>query len=265
MRKYLTTTGRFWGYVSIFIALAVSLAGNVTAAYLHDKHPSWVDLGFAGIPPLVAFLSVEVVNHNPWTGTDWGRYVRGVLLGVVTPASAIVSFIHLTTVVITGRTHDGSPEGVLNWITAVLTALLIDGLMIGGTAALLLPKAQKDAIALQAAPDWRGELEAARSALVAEFDGLKASLEVEMAAKVAAMRPAPVVRATLAKQPAKTPKQRFKPHEHPLWNDWMSARQAGSPWAPEDFVLAAKKKMDKVVTPAAAQTQMGRWAKVVAS
>lgn len=269
------TVGRFWGYIGILIALSVSLAGNVTAAYLHDKEPTWVDLGFAGIPPLVAFLSVEIVNHNPWEGTRWGGTVKWVLLAVVAPAAAIVSFIHLTTVVITGRVHDLTPEGVLNWVTAVLTALLIDGLMFGGTAALLLPPKPEPVLitgVIESVPDWRAEMAlqfAEREAtLQRTVDALREEIASAPKGPARKTRPkAPVVAGSLAPQVTLEEKdrKRWPPREHPLWKDWLAARGGEKAWDAEEMVLQTKQHMGREITLPAARMVLVRFEKELAT
>jgi hypothetical protein len=255
-----TTVGRFWGYVSVLVALSVSLAGNVTAAYLHRNplthelvDPTWVDIGFAGIPPLVAFFSIETVNHNVWDGiaTPWGPMVRKVILGLVTPASAIVSFIHLVTVVVTDRLGGTREEDALVWFTAVLTALLIDGMMFGGVAALLLPKGPASA----AAPE--------PSVAVVTMDADEPVLLADPEGRPALPARKRTVRATLAKQVPLEEKdrKRWPPRQHPLWEGWVSARTAGAPWSAEDMALKEKAHMDREMSVPAAQTRISRWEK----
>ena len=138
-----TTVGRFWGYVGVFLALGTSLAGNVASAKLHTpgEDPSMTEIAFAGLPPLVAFISIELVNHNLWARVPWGKWITRILLFVVAPGSALVSFVHLTLVGLhsLGVVVPTDLQQYLSIATAVLTALLIDGLILGGTAALLLP------------------------------------------------------------------------------------------------------------------------------
>ena len=270
-----TTVGRFWGYVSVLVALGVSLAGNVTAAYLHSPDPTWVDIGIAGLPPLAAFLLIELANHNPWDDAKWGPRVVSVLLWVVAPASAVVSFIHLVSVVMHNRNSDiGTWDGRLNWLTAVLTALLIDGLMFGGTAALLLPKSPAteptQAVAapageIEAFPDWRGEM--ARLLADAKPVPVKETpseyridrLVVDHEPPPAPRRPK--VKATLGPQKASTERKRYPPREHPVWPAFVESREKQRTFTPEDLVRAVKDEMDKEITPAAAQTMLGRWNK----
>ncbi len=254
-----TTIGRFWGYTSVFIALGVSLAGNVTAASLHGRDPDWVDLGFAGIPPLAAFLSIEIVNHNPWKDTTWGPRVRNVLLGLVAPASAVVSFIHLVSVVVADRETGANPEGVITWITAVLTALLIDGLMFGGTAALLLPaqgpaRATPPVAAIEAYPNWREEI--------------RLALATTAAPPVVVVEPPKPVKAVAPRTPkapvvAAPGRQRYAPREHPLWTAWLDAASQSAPWSPEQMVEQMKTVMGRNISTAAAATMIGRWTAVL--
>lgn len=277
-----TTVGRFWGYVAIFIALTVSLAGNVTAAYLHDKDPEWVDIGFAGIPPLVAFLSIEIVNHNPWEGTDWGPRVRWFALGVVGPAAAVVSFIHLVTVALHGRFHGLSPDGILVWTTAVLTALLIDGLMLIGTAALLLPKPKAP---VPAPVQWQQPETDLAAMNVSVQDTLRElarqsntpphllglddpdtqplNLKVPQTASLPLADPPKTLSARLGRSGRRRqtdgPRERYKPTEHPLWADWTAARARGNTWSPEVVVLQTKTRMSKEISLPAAARQIARW------
>jgi hypothetical protein len=282
-----TTVGRFWGYVSVLVALGVSLAGNVTAAYLHapalpqlpvpfvnaeavaQADPTWVDIGIAGLPPLAAFLLIELANHNPWADTKWGPRVVSVLLWVVAPASAVVSFIHLVSVVMHGKNADVTTwEGRLNWITAVLTALLIDGLMFGGTAALLLPKSpatkaqappSEPVGEIGAYPDWRDEM----ARLLADTKPMPAAdLTPERKEKVVKeIVKVAKVKATLAPQEASTEKKRYPAREHPVWPEYEECRKAGIEMNPNDLTILVKAKMGKEITIPAAQTMLGRWKK----
>jgi hypothetical protein len=254
-----TTVGRFWGYVSVLVALSVSLAGNVTAAFLKERptpslpfpyvdravqmaaDPTWVDIGIAGLPPLAAFLVIELANHNPWAGTKWGPTVLKVLLIVVAPASAVVSFIHLVSVVMHDKVADTTPEGLLNWSTAVLTALLIDGLMFGGTAALLLPKSPTT--------------KPSRSKPVPQDDPTPHP-EPEQPKK----KPR-VVRATLAPQKASTDRKRWPAREHPCWPDYVDARGRGVTPNPQEWALLVSARTEKDMDAPAARTMLGRWSK----
>jgi hypothetical protein len=209
-----TTVGRFWGYVSVAVAMGVSLAGNLQAARLQtpDVPPTLVEYAFAGLPPLVAFGSIELVNHNHWERAPWGKYIVRVLMGVVAPGSALVSFVHLATVSLdaSGIALDDRVDKYLHWATSILTALLIDGLVVGGTAALLLPKeAPETSVPATPLPitDLRG--------------ALKQAVHEQMAAL------APQVPVNLPPPPVDPPKPRVrtpKPRVGPaaLYDDWIA-------------------------------------------
>jgi hypothetical protein len=184
--------------------------------------------------------------------------VKWVLLAVVAPAAAVVSFIHLMTVVLNGRVHDNSAEGVLTWITAALTALLIDGLMFGGTAALLIKTKAKPVIE---APSEVAALHEMIAALTEQIEALKV--------KGPARKPrpkAPVVVGALATQemPEERDRKRWPPREHPLWEAWVAAKATG-PWTPSDLQLEMKKRMNREITIPAATMQLVRWEKEYAN
>lgn len=255
-----TTVGRFWGYVGIAMALGTSLAGNIYSARLHTPgtDPTNTEIAFAGLPPLVAFIAIELVNHNPWKSISWGKYITRVLLFVVAPGSALVSFVHLTLVGLNGQGVE-VPDNLQKWLniaTAILTALLIDGLILGGTAALLLPKPDvivdkaedvltEPVAAITAYPDFRAEINAATAPLVAMVEQ-QSALIAELTS-VPATRPArPRVKAALAKQtaPAKE-RTRFPAGEHPVWEGWLAASTSGQPWSVERVQKEVKTKMGK--------------------
>jgi hypothetical protein len=213
-----TTVGRFWGYVSVAVAMGVSLAGNLQAARLQtpDVPPTLVEYAFAGLPPLVAFGSIELVNHNRWEDAPWGKYIVRVLMGVVAPGSALVSFVHLATVSLdaSGITLDGTVDKYLHWGTSILTALLIDGLVVGGTAALLLPKeAPETPIPATPLPitDLRGALE---QAVHEQMAALAAVSQVPVNLLPDPPLPDP------PKPRVRTPKPRVGPAA--LYDDWIT-------------------------------------------
>jgi len=273
-----TTVGRFWGYSGVLIALLVSLAGNIESAKLHTPFfdPSRVEYAFAGLPPLVAFISIEIVNHNPWANIAWGKWVTRVLLFVVAPGSALVSFVHLTLVGLHSL-QVPIPDWLQMWLniaTAILTALLIDGLILGGTAALLLPKSpatqavSTPAGAIEAYPDWRGEM----ARLLADVKPVKdtppeyrwdrkpptAPLIVQKETVVA--QP-PKIKARLAAQKPDGERKRFPPRQHPLWPDYVEARERGVEPEPQTWAALVKTRMDKDMDIPAARTMLGRWSK----
>jgi len=279
-RRILPTVGRIWGYLGVALALGTSLAGNVQSARLHtpDVDPSWTEYAFSALPPLVAFVGIELVNHNPWTRIWWGKYITRVLLFVVVPGSALVSFAHLTLVGLDAsavKVPDGLQD-VLNIATAILTSLLVDGMILGGTGALLLPTkvaVEDEAVevvpvaAIEAYPDWRGEIErmiqVERTGQQEMLDRLAALTEKIQNAPVAT--PAPrrekVVKASLAPQVSQEEKDRTRwpIGTHPLWKAWLAARGTKDAWDADRYVLETKIHMSREIKQSAGQTALNRW------
>lgn len=288
-RRIFPTVGRIWGYIGVALALGTSLAGNVQSSRLHTPlvKPSLTEYAFSALPPLVAFVGIELVNHNPWGRIWWGKYITWVLLFVVVPGSALVSFAHLTLVGLdaAGVTIPSEMQTYLDIATAVLTALLVDGMILGGTAALLLPLKDVEKVAavkpqevpvaaITAGPDWRTEL----SLLVKEMapqpmpqQDLRPVIEhlneqiALLARTPAAVVRKPVVKATLAKQETQEEKDRTRwpTGTHPLWKAWIAARGTKDAWDAEKYVLESKIHMDRDVKHTAAQSQLNRWEKAL--
>lgn len=260
MPKFLrwTTVGRFWGYVGVFLALGTSLAGNVESAKLHTPFidPTRTEIAFAGLPPLVAFVSIELVNHNPWANIAWGKWITRVLLFVVAPGSALVSFVHLTLVGLHSLQVPipADMQQYLNVATAVLTALLIDGLILGGTAALLLPVRTVTVIEHgnrgHALPSG---LEKLRDEMQAEFDAQRAQLVAAIEHLQNERRETRKAKAPAKRVPAARP-------SHPAWDQWVQfqAREGREPTGREMAEMAG-------VSPGAARSLMSRWRKVSTS
>lgn len=286
-KRIIPTVGRIWGYIGVALALGTSLAGNVQSARLHTplKEPSWTEFAFSALPPLVAFVGIELVNHNPWHHISWGKWITRVLLFVVVPGSALVSFAHLTLVGLDAA-NVAVPDRmmtVLNIATAILTSLLVDGMILGGTGALLLPvtdpasKVKLDdepaapVAAIEAYPNWRDELALLAKELtpMPQADLLPLIEQMnERIAALAANRPVakkPVVKAVLAEQTSQEDKDksRWPIGTHPLWKDWLAARGTAGAWDADRYVLEAKVHMGRDLKQSAAQTALNRWEKAL--
>jgi hypothetical protein len=291
-KRIIPTVGRIWGYIGVALALGTSLAGNVQSSRLHTPlvDPSWTEYAFSALPPLVAFVGIELVNHNPWGHIWWGKYITRVLLFVVVPGSALVSFAHLTLVGLDASTVT-MPDQMLTYLniaTAVLTSLLVDGMILGGTGALLLPSTKVDEdgkvklaeepaapiemLSIEAYPDWRGEMER----MLADFNPLPPTNLEPLISKIAELtrlvesrpshaRRTPVVKAALAKQETQEDKEksRWPTGTHPLWKAWLAARGTKDAWDAERYVLEAKKHMDQDMKHTAAASRLNRWEKAV--
>jgi hypothetical protein len=252
-----TTVGRFWGYVGVLIALLVSLAGNVESAKLHTPFfdPSRVEYAFAGLPPLVAFISIEIVNHNPWANITWGKWITRVLLFVVAPGSALVSFVHLTLVGFHSL-QVTVPDDLQMWLnvaTAVLTALLIDGLILGGTAALLLPVRKVTVIE----HGNRGNaLPSVQDVVAREVAAVKQAY----AARVTALEEALAKALADRQEPRRERKERPAPSARkarPARQKWLEFKAANGR-EPTGKEMAALAGME---SEGAARAAMGRWRK----
>jgi hypothetical protein len=259
------TVGRIWGYTAVTLALGTSLAGNVQSAALHTPFidPTRTEIAFAGLPPLVAFVSIELVNHNPWANVPWGRYITWVLMGVVAPGSALVSFAHLTLVGLASQqvTVGDATMKWLNIATAVLTSLLVDGAILGGASALLLPPKP----VVVAEPEVAEPVPVAVTQVPVQEEPKalprtpKAQEEPKALPSPPAPRPKPVVTARLAPQTGSGPRRRWPYGEHPVFADWKQALESGRPWTPEEMVLAEKRVLSQEITVAAANTRINRW------
>lgn len=280
-RRILPTVGRIWGYLGVALALGTSLAGNVQSARLHTPlvDPSWTEYAFSALPPLVAFVGIELVNHNPWTRIWWGKYITRVLLFVVVPGSALVSFAHLTLVGLDAsavKVPDGLQD-VLNIATAILTSLLVDGMILGGTGALLLPTKVEDepevvdvvpVAAIEAYPDWRGEMErllatgrTGEQELLGRIAALTEKIENLPVAPAPTPRREKVVKATLAPQESQDKKDqvRWPIGTHPLWKAWLAARGTKDAWDADRYVLETKEHLHRDIKQSAGQTALNRW------
>lgn len=153
MKMPSTTSGRFWAYVGTTIGLGASLAGNIAAAFLDGAKPTAVEYGLAAVAPMAVFLAIEIGSRNPWKNESWGPTLRKVMMWVVGPAAAVFSFIHLVELSLDGKAtvvwdgdHHVHAVALINWTVAVLAPVMIDGLMVGSAAALLLPKSRTTVI-----------------------------------------------------------------------------------------------------------------------
>jgi hypothetical protein len=129
------SAGRIWAYIGIAVGLGISLAGNIAATHLDGAKPSSVDIAAAGVAPIAVFIAIEVLSRNPWPDQRRWTNIKWAFSMIVGPAAAIVSFIHLAELTMDG--HETSDP--VAWTVALLTPLMIDGLLVGCTAALLIP------------------------------------------------------------------------------------------------------------------------------
>lgn len=130
-------SGRRWAYLTLFLMLALSTAGNIAHTVHIDPSPSALSIIRAVIWPVGLFLAIEMFMRVPWEQKLAHQLVRWV--GILMPAglAALVSYRHLRGLMLS----DG--EGALE---ASVGPIVIDGLMLMATLGLLLtrPQAQED-------------------------------------------------------------------------------------------------------------------------
>lgn len=130
-------SGRRWAYLTLFLMLALSIAGNIAHTVHIDPSPSALSIIRAVIWPVGLFLAIEMFMRVPWEQKVAHHLVRWI--GILLPAglAALVSYRHLRGLMLS----DG--EGMLE---ASVGPIVIDGLMLMATLGLLLtrPQAQED-------------------------------------------------------------------------------------------------------------------------
>lgn len=128
-------SGRRWAYLTLFLMLALSIAGNIAHTVHIDPTPSALSIIRAVIWPVGLFLAIEMFMRVPWEQKPAHRLVRWI--GILLPAglAALVSYRHLRGLMLS----DG--EGALE---ASVGPIVIDGLMLMATLGLLLTRPQTE-------------------------------------------------------------------------------------------------------------------------
>jgi hypothetical protein len=239
------TAGRVFAYAGVAAGLAASLAGNLASARIlkPGEELSLVDWGLAGLPPLFVYLAIEVAARNPWSGTPWALPVRRAMLWGLAPSAGIISFVHLVHLGMDGKAWEVHPPGravdwvaVLNWVPALLLPVVIDGLLVGSAAALLLPKNPAMASASEGGP----AVEPPRA------ESVPGPAELVSTERPARSRPAP------------KPKVAGRRVEHPAFAQFLRDAEEGRRWSTGDMkrALAAH---GQNVNDNAARAQLSRW------
>ncbi len=135
MQKIQAASGQGWARAAVAVGAVLSVAGNATETVLTDSpvHLA-IRIVIATFLPVIVFIAVEVFVRVAWRTMWLDRFGRGVLLLFPALGAAYVSFGHLYSL----SRLSGSDE-----IAASANALAIDGLMIGGTVALLAIRAAR--------------------------------------------------------------------------------------------------------------------------
>ena len=197
-----TTThgaGRSWAYLGALVGAGVSVAANVAHSYVPpaDAPASWSPHTGAVVGavfwPVALLVAIEVLARVAWpVGGRWLIVCFGGL-GPVATVAAVVSYRHLS--------------GLLSFygedaITATISPLAVDGLMVMATGALLATR--PGGVDLRPAPGGKRTAVATASAAAAAADSKSrasgrrvrtdtrgadtAAVRVDTAARVAALR-----------------------------------------------------------------------------
>jgi hypothetical protein len=127
------SSGRRWARFALIFGAAMSVLGNETHTFLTPgavNLPIRVVLAF--IWPTALFVAVEVLVRVNWRNRFIDYAGRAVMMIPVSMVAAVVSYQHL---------HALMLQGGEDSFSAAIGPLAIDGLMIGGTVALLAIRA----------------------------------------------------------------------------------------------------------------------------
>lgn len=123
--------GRRWARAFLFIALFVSMVGNVTHTVLADSSISlWLRVPGAILWPAFTFGGIEIIVRMIWERRWTHSFARNMVLFPAVPA-AIISYEHLYSLLLM--------MGEKRFI-AFIGPLAIDGMMVGCTMALLFTR-----------------------------------------------------------------------------------------------------------------------------
>lgn len=204
------------------LGLSASLAANLAAGYIDNPHPNLVILFVGGAPPLIVFIAIEILTKNPWHLTGWGLYAQRTMCVLVAVPAGAISFAHLAHLIVNGHEHEW-----LSWMIGILTPLMVDGLLVGSTAALLLP----------VVPRYR---------VVTSDDGEKTGPIDSNGSQNGE-----TIRAPRKMSPGRGTAD-------PLHRRWREALNAGAPWD-KQRMLEEMQKTNPVATLNAARVKLKRW------
>lgn len=133
------SSGQGWARAAVGVGAVLSVAGNATETVLTDSPVNLaIRITIAVALPVLVFIAVEVFVRVAWRRQLLDFVGRAMLLTLPALGAAYVSFGHLYSL----STRSGADQ-----IAASANALAIDGLMIGGTVALLAIRAARPAVA----------------------------------------------------------------------------------------------------------------------
>jgi len=128
------TSGRRWSRFALGFGAVMSILGNETHTVLTPGHVSLaIRTALAIIWPVALFVAVEVLVRVNWREQFIDYAGRVIMMGPVSIVAAVVSYQHLHALMLLAG-EDG--------VSALIGPVAIDGLMIGGTVALLAIRAR---------------------------------------------------------------------------------------------------------------------------
>lgn len=135
LSKLNAADGQGWARGSVAIGAVLSIAGNATETVLTASPVNLaIRITLATFLPVIVFFAVEVFVRVAWRRTWLDFFGRAVLILLPSFGAAYVSFGHLFNLSRSSGADD---------VAASANALAIDGLMIGGTVALLAIRAAR--------------------------------------------------------------------------------------------------------------------------
>jgi transposase-like protein len=138
-------SGQGWARAAVVVGAVLSVAGNATETVLTSSPVNLaIRIVLATFLPVIVFIAVEVFVRVAWRRKLMDIIGRAMLIVLPALGAAYVSFGHL---------YNLSTRSGADWIAASANALAIDGLMIGGTVALLAIRAARLAEQAPVAPD----------------------------------------------------------------------------------------------------------------
>jgi|tagenome__1003787_1003787.scaffolds.fasta_scaffold20988564_16 hypothetical protein len=260
-----TTPGRAWAYLFLALGLGVSLWANIASVHIappgyigFDYHPPFVRILMAALAPGAMFGAIEVVARNPWPGRLRWQIVKWTFAISVGMWAGIISYKHLFHL---ANYHMGITDGSLT-VEAVGTPLMVDGLILLCTAALLIPIAMAVA---EVVTTLHPSTERAAALATAVDTGVGVAFGApprEIVRIVTEVVEIPVLVETVTRKAgtvnrstaeANGARKRYPLGSHPRYPDWEKDRMAGTPWSVEDMAKALG------TTEEAARSALVRW------
>lgn len=131
----LKVPGRRWAYACAQLGGAASIAANIAHSFVPpaSAEPGWMPQPGAVISsvfwPVALFFAIEAIARVAWTRGWWVGFIRYFGLTLVALVAAVVSYLHLSGLLASYGASD---------FEIYVGPLAVDGLMIIGTAALII-------------------------------------------------------------------------------------------------------------------------------